>query len=115
MESNLGILGSSTRWPTGEYAIRNFYEPPLGKLNFYLAAVDDLLKSPENNPSIGLLLCQKKSQVIAEYALKRTDGPIGIAEYRLLHELPKELINDLPSTEILESKLSEKTNIAIKN
>lgn len=58
----------------------------VGKLNFYLAAVDDLLKAPMDNPSIGLLLFQKKSNVIAEYALKRTDGPIGIAEYILIHE-----------------------------
>jgi hypothetical protein len=78
----------------------------VGKLNFYLAAIDDLLKTPEDNPSIGLLLCQKKSKVIAEYALKRTDGPIGIAEYRLLRELPQELAGNLPPTEILESKLN---------
>lgn len=83
----------------------------VGKLNFYLAAVDDILKSPSDNPSIGLLLCQKKSKVIAEYALKRTDGPIGIADYRLLHELPKELRENLPSPEILESKLAQKFKI----
>lgn len=79
----------------------------VGKLNFYLSVVDDLLRGPGDNPSIGLLLCKKKSKLIAEYALKRTDAPIGIAEYRLLQELPKELIGDLPSTEIIESKLSE--------
>jgi len=79
----------------------------VGKLNFYLAIVDDLLKGPGDNPSIGLLLCKKKSRVIAEYALKRTDGPIGIVEYRLLHELPKELVNDLPSIEVLESQLMQ--------
>lgn len=85
----------------------------VGKLNFYLAAADDLLRVPGDNPSIGLLLCQKKSKVIAEYALKRTDGPIGIADYRLLHELPQELKDNLPSTEILESELAEK--IQVKN
>ncbi len=82
----------------------------VGELNFYLSIVDGYLKSPEDNPSIGLLLCKKKSKLIAEYALKRTDGAIGIAEYRLLHELPKELRKDLPSTKILESKLGKKTN-----
>ena len=80
----------------------------VGKLNFYLAAIDDLLKSPDDNPSIGLLLCQKKSKIIAEYALKRTDGPIGIAEYLLMHELPNELKETLPDTEILEIELAEK-------
>ncbi len=83
----------------------------VGKLNFYLAAADDILRKPGDNPSIGLLLCQKKSKVIAEYALKRTDGPIGIADYRLLHELPQELKDNLPSTEILESELAEKIQV----
>lgn len=81
----------------------------VGKLNFYLAAVDDILKTPEDNPSIGLLLCQKKSKIIAEYALKRTDGPIGIASYDLMQKLPKELKGALPSIEMLESELTEKT------
>lgn len=80
----------------------------VGKLNFYLAAVDDLLKSPNDNPSIGLLLCQKKSKVIAEYALKRTGGPIGIAEYQLMQKLPKELQDELPTTEVLAHELAEK-------
>lgn len=87
----------------------------VGKLNFYLAAADDLLKTPMDNPSIGLLLCQKKSKVIAEYALKRTDGPIGIAEYRLMHELPKELEGELPSIEILSSELVQKMQLKSKN
>lgn len=77
----------------------------VGKLNFYLAVVDDLLRGPHDNPSIGLLLCKEKSKVIAEYALKRTDGPIGIAEYRLAKELPKELQGELPSIATLETKL----------
>ncbi len=77
----------------------------VGKLNFYLAAVDDLLKSPDDKPTIGLLLCQKKSKIIAEYALKRTDGPIGIADYQLLQELPKELKNKLPEVSVLEAEL----------
>ncbi len=82
-----------------ELKATEFKPEHVGKLNFYLAAVDDLLKTSEDNPSIGLLLCQKKSKIIAEYALKRTDGPIGIAEYRLLQELPKELKGDFPATE----------------
>jgi predicted nuclease of restriction endonuclease-like (RecB) superfamily len=82
----------------------------VGKLNFYLAVVDDYLRAPGDNPSIGLLLCKKKSKLVAEYSLKRTDGPIGIAEYRLLHELPKELRDDLPSPEVLESTLIEEEN-----
>ena len=93
-----------------ELKATEFKPEHVGKLNFYLAVVDEHLKAPEDNPSIGLLLCKKKSRIIAEYALKRTDGPIGVAEYRLLHELPKELKKDLPSTKILESRLSEEAN-----
>jgi predicted nuclease of restriction endonuclease-like (RecB) superfamily len=80
----------------------------VGKLNFYLAVVDDLLKKPEDNPSIGLLLCKKNNKVVAEYSLKRIDGPIGIAEYLLLNELPKDLKQKLPDTDLLESRLTEK-------
>jgi len=93
-----------------ELKVTEFKPEHVGKLNFYLSVVDDLLRAPGDNPSIGLLLCKKKSKIIAEYALKRTDGPIGVAEYRLLHELPKELRKDLPSTKILESKLIEKSH-----
>ena len=52
-----------------------------GKLNFYLSAVDDILKSKEDNPSIGILLCKEKNKVKAEYALKDINKPIGISEY----------------------------------
>lgn len=84
----------------------------VGKLNFYLAVVDDVLRAPEDKPSIGLLLCRKKSKVVAEYALKRTDGPIGVANYRLLRDLPQNLQAVLPTTDILESKLSTSSNDA---
>ncbi|CCD29342.1 Conserved hypothetical protein DUF1016 [Candidatus Glomeribacter gigasporarum BEG34] len=84
----------------------------VGKLNFYLAVVNDVLRAPEDHPSIGLLLCRKKSKLVAEYALKRTDGPIGVADYRLLRELPQELQAILPPTEILESRLSPPSNDA---
>ncbi len=80
----------------------------IGKLNFYLAVVDDLLRKPHDNPTIGLLLCKKHNKLVAEYSLKRTDGAIGIAEYRLLHELPKELKESLPDLDLLEAKLAEK-------
>ncbi len=80
----------------------------VGKLNFYLAVADDLLKKPEDNPTIGLLLCKKQNKLVAEYSLKRTDGAIGIAEYLLSHELPKELKNSLPDVRLLETTLIDK-------
>lgn len=78
-----------------------------GKINFYLSAVDDLLKSPLDNPSIGLILCASKDNVIAEYALRDVNKPIGIAEWQaeLVKSLPTELQAELPTIEQLEAEL----------
>ena len=70
-----------------------------GKLNFYLSAVDDILKSEKDNPSIGLLLCKNKNNIIAEYSLRDVSKPIGISEYRLTGSLPADLNNKLPSVD----------------
>lgn len=70
-----------------------------GKLNFYLAAADKYLKSSQDNPSIGLLLCKKKDRTVAELALTKLDGAIGIAEYQLNTILPPALSDVLPSQE----------------
>jgi predicted nuclease of restriction endonuclease-like (RecB) superfamily len=77
-----------------------------GKLNFYLSAVDDLLKLPQDNPTIGLLLCEKKNKVFAEYALRDINKPMGISEYQLAKSLPKKLQTDLPTTEEIEAELN---------
>ncbi len=78
-----------------------------GKINFYLSAVDDLLKSPLDSSSIGLILCASKDNVIAEYALRDVNKPIGIAEWQtqLTKSLPKELQTKLPTIEQLEAEL----------
>ncbi|MCM1330147.1 MAG: PDDEXK nuclease domain-containing protein [Ruminococcus sp.] len=70
-----------------------------GKLNFYLSAVDAQLKNENDNPSIGLLLCKSKNNIIAEYALKDMSKPIGVSEYKVTRTLPKELAQLLPSEE----------------
>jgi len=75
-----------------------------GKLNFYLSAVDDLLKTETDNPSIGILLCRDKNKLIAEYALKDMTKPIGVSEFRLLDEATRELGARLP--EILKTEMS---------
>jgi len=80
-----------------------------GQLNFYLSAVDAQLKMPEDAPTIGLLLCENKDRIIAEYALKRVDSPIGISEYHLTKSLPAKLHNVLPTIEEIESELSDLT------
>ncbi len=76
-----------------------------GKLNFYLSAVDDLLRHPGDNPSIGMILCRSKIGVLAEYALRDMTKPIGLAEYRLTEALPDNLKSSLPTIEELEAEL----------
>jgi len=82
------------------------FEPEfVGKINFYLAAVDDLLRHPDDKPSIGLIICKTKDQIVAEYALRNTTTPIGISEYKLSESLPADLKGSLPTIEELESEL----------
>ncbi|MCX7115038.1 MAG: PDDEXK nuclease domain-containing protein [Gammaproteobacteria bacterium] len=83
-----------------------------GQLNFYLSAVDEQLKMPEDGPTIGLLLCEKKDKIIAEYALRRVNSPMGIAEYELNKALPEKLNHILPTTEEIETELSAYTQEA---
>jgi len=77
----------------------------LGQLGFYLTAVDRQVKSEHDNPTIGLLLCKSKNQVVAEYALGDKTQPMGIAEYKLLESLPADLQTGLPSIEQIEREL----------
>ena len=83
-----------------------------GKLNFYLSAVDDILKTDQDNPSIGLLLCRSKNNVIAEYSLRDVSKPIGVSEYRVTHELPTELEKQLPSIEDIQSRIGRKGDLS---
>lgn len=77
-----------------------------GQLSFYLSAVDAQMKAEHDNPTIGLLLCKKKNKVVAEYALRDSSKPIGIAEYQLIESLPRELQTSLPSIEQIEQALA---------
>lgn len=79
-----------------------------GKLNFYLNAVDMLLKKEDDNPTIGILLCRDEHNLTAELALKDINKPIGVAEYKYLQEIPEYLANNLPSIETLEKRLNNK-------
>lgn len=76
-----------------------------GKMNFYCSAVDDLLRRELDAPTIGLILCQTKDRLFAEYALRDIHKPIGLAAYELTRALPKELASSLPSIEQLEAEL----------
>lgn len=75
-----------------------------GKLNFYLSAVDDLLKNEADNPTIGILLCKSKDRYDVEYALRDIAKPIGVSEY-LLNELPDNFKSELPTIEEIENEL----------
>lgn len=76
-----------------------------GKLNFYLNAVDDLLRHPADSASIGILICKERNKVVAEYALRGIDKPIGIAEYELTQAIPEKLKGSLPTIEEIEKEL----------
>ena len=76
-----------------------------GQLNFYLSAVDAILKKEQDAPSIGLLLCKSKNDLVAEYSLKDMSKPIGVSAYQITSNLPKELEKQLPSVEDIQSRI----------
>jgi predicted nuclease of restriction endonuclease-like (RecB) superfamily len=77
-----------------------------GQLSFYLSAVDAQMKTSQDAPTIGLLLCKSKNKVVAEYALRDSSKPIGVAEYQLIESLPADLQSGLPSIEAIEQALA---------
>ena len=77
-----------------------------GQLNFYLSAVDGILKQKHDNPSIGLLLCKSKNDLVAEYALKDMSKPIGVSEYKITSQLPEDLGQQLPSVEDIQRRIT---------
>ena len=76
-----------------------------GQLNFYLSAVDGILKKGQDNPSIGLLLCKSKNDLVAEYSLKDMSKPIGVSAYQITSNLPEELERQLPSVEDIQKRI----------
>ena len=86
--------------------MRKFTPEDAGKMNYYLSAVDDLMKHPTDAPSMGLILCKTRDRVKAEYALRDINKPIGVAEWqtRLVNSLPETLKGSLPTIEQLEAE-----------
>ena len=78
-----------------------------GKISFYLSAADDLLRHPTDKPTIGLIICKDKNSVVAEYALRNINQPIGISEYKLTRTFPKKYKGSLPTIKEIEDELSE--------
>ncbi|PNV82566.1 MAG: DUF1016 domain-containing protein [Sulfurimonas sp.] len=85
-----------------------------GQVNFYCSAVDEILAHKEDKPTIGLILCQEKNEIVAEYSLRNMSQPIGISEYELTEVLPKEFESSLPTIEMIENELKQSLNTTEK-
>ena len=83
------------------------FEPEFaGKLSFYLSAIDGELKTEQDNPTIGLLLCKGKDKIVAEYALKDVNKPMGISNYKLSNEISDDLQKNLPTIEDIQNRIN---------
>ncbi len=78
-----------------------------GKMNFYLNLLNDFVREPDENPSIGIILCGDRNRIEVEYSLKGIDKPVGVAEYTLTRKLPAELADKLPKPEELEKQIMQ--------
>jgi predicted nuclease of restriction endonuclease-like (RecB) superfamily len=95
-----------------ELKVSEFEPEHAGKLEFYITAVDKQIKLPEDNPTIGLLLCKTADKVIVEYTLKTKTKPMGVAEYK--HAIPKEWKDQLPDEKVLKEELEKEIIIPAK-
>ena len=98
---------------TFDLKMHDFTPEDAGKMNFYLAVLDDLVKAPDDQPSIGIILCKGKNSVVAEYSLRDMNTPIGVASYKMKRELPADLMKALPSPEEFETLLCEEGSSTI--
>ena len=88
-----------------ELKVGKFLPEYVGKMQFYLALLDDTVRLKDENPSIGIILCKSKSKTIVEYALRESNKPIGVAAYRMVSTLPAELQDQLPAPEMIAKLL----------
>lgn len=88
-----------------ELKVGEFQPEFVGKMRFYLAALDRQVRQSDENPSIGIILCKEKSRTIVEYALHDANKPIGVATYEITQTLPKDLAGQLPSPEAIAALL----------
>lgn len=82
-----------------ELKVSEFIPEYVGKMQFYLAVLDDMVRLKGENPSIGIILCKSKNRTVVEYALKDATKPINVSSYQIFHKLPKEFQDELPSPE----------------
>ncbi len=90
-----------------ELKVGEFIPEYVGKMQFYLAVLDDKVRLPEENPSIGIILCKSKDRTIVEYAVRESNKPIGVTAYRIVTTLPAELSGQLPSPEQIAKLLGD--------
>ena len=90
-----------------ELKVTKFKGEHLGQLGVYVSAVNHIKKKPTDNPTIGLLICKTKNNVMAQYALETTTQPIGISEYQLSKLMPEHIQSQLPTIEDIEATLSD--------
>ncbi len=96
-----------TNSATEELKIGEFQPEHIGKMQFYLAVLDDTARLKAENPSIGILICKSKDRTIVEYALRESAKPIGVATYRMVSAVPEDMTNDLPNPDTLARLLDE--------
>ncbi|MHC4945186.1 MAG: PDDEXK nuclease domain-containing protein [Planctomycetota bacterium] len=88
-----------------ELKVGEFKPEYVGKMQFYLAVLDEMVKTEQENDSIGIILCKSRSKTMVEYALRKTSGPMGVAQYTMVNKLPPDLEGQLPSAEQVERLL----------
>ena len=91
-----------------ELKVEAFKPEFAGKMNFYLSAIDDLLRHPDDRPSIGIILCKDRNEVVVEYALRDSGKPMGVAQYRTSTALPERLMDELPTAEDLAAMIADR-------
>jgi hypothetical protein len=90
-----------------ELKIGDFKPEYAGKMQFYLSALDDKIKTEEENPSIGIIICKSKRRTVVEYTLKDVNKPMGVSTYKIMERLPEELSLYLPSEDDIARSLKE--------
>jgi len=89
-----------------ELKIGEFEAEYAGKMQLYLTALDEIVKLPEENPSIGIIICKSKDKTYVEYALKQSAAPIGVATYKLSSDLPENMKSLLPDPDAVAARLA---------
>ena len=91
----------------GNNLLPQFKAEHLGQLGMYVSAVNHIKKKPTDSPTVGLLICKTKNNVMAQYALEATNQPIGISEYQLSELMSEDIQSQLPTIEDIEATLSD--------